>query len=519
VREGEPTGEYYWLRQSVTFTADGQTRTLEIAVPVHLGASAAEIDALMAQASAGMAQLTRALDARVAAALAPQSAPQSALPDAPVEVASPQRPVVPAAPLDTPEHAGRAATPAPTATVREPQPLRPAAPRPGTAAAPSSTTSAVPVRPTTAASPAASVPSSTRPSFSPGVPAARGGSSAPFAPSPAVAAGPELSRPEFLAAVAQLGLKPKDAMDKLGKRSLEGLNLREALEALRRQILRDSATPSAPAADTAPVVAPPSGPTSAAPARPAPARPAAASPQPATPAPARAPSYFDEEDEADFSFTVDEEGSPAEEPGDEVAGESDEPLYEPDEDDLDDVPDFGPPPGRSSAPPAASRTRARAESAHPAPVAPPPAAPNPAASRTHDLIAQMRAATPGGTASAQQRTAYRNIIEHELGEASARALVQSLWRVTPDRLGPDQYDALISWGKQDTFADDVPLVLAALDAERRAERERAASGSAGAAGTGGTGGTSTRAASPAASPSTLRRQTKPGTSGTTRGEG
>lgn len=568
MREAEPTGGYIWLRQAVTYTADGQTRTLEIAVPVPLGATAADVDALLAQASAGMAQLTRALDARVAATLAPSSSPLPA-PAAPAESPVPQRPATAAAPVapSEPEREGREVAPASTATVREPPSARPAPARPTAAAAPASSV----VPPSTArpspARPPASVPPTSAQEARP-TPPARAQASAPLtsmpaastpaASTPTTATGPALSRPEFLAAVGQLGLNPKEAMDKLGVRTLEGLNLREALESLRRQMLRGS--PATPAAPTTPPAAPSTGsaggsagrPTPAPPARPAAPIPAATAPAATAPTPARAGSYFDEEDDADFTFTVDEEG--AEEGaletdlGDEAAAEPEETLYEPDDNDLDDVPDFGPPPGRSSSPASASRARARAETAHPAPAgsaaAPTAAAgaPSPTATRAVELIAQMRSATPGGVASSQQRTAYRNIIVNELGEASARALVQSLWRVTPERLGPDQYDALISWGKQDTFADDVPLVLAALEAERRAERERAVGASGGRPEAGrssaqsatsgaerggsahGNNGTASRASSsatpPATPPAALRpRTTKPGSGGTTRGEG
>jgi hypothetical protein len=124
--------------------------------------------------------------------------------------------------------------------------------------------------------------------------------------------------------------------------------------------------------------------------------------------------------------------------------------------------------------------------------------------RAQELIKQMRSSSAGGTSSAQQRTAYRNIILTEIGEASARALIQGLWRITPERLGPDQYDELISWGKQDTFADEVPRVLAALDAERQAAREQA-SGEADA------NGGATRSAPPTP-------RSRPGASGTSRGD-
>jgi len=70
VRQMEHDGELIWLRQSATFSVNGQTRTVEIAVPVRPDASAEEVEALISQANMGMDALTRELDARVAALLA-----------------------------------------------------------------------------------------------------------------------------------------------------------------------------------------------------------------------------------------------------------------------------------------------------------------------------------------------------------------------------------------------------------------------------------------------------------------
>ena len=92
------------------------------------------------------------------------------------------------------------------------------------------------------------------------------------------------------------------------------------------------------------------------------------------------------------------------------------------------------------------------------------------------LIGKLRAATGGAPASDYQLTAYRNIVENELGKANATALVRGLWRTTADRLSAGQLDALIRWGKEEVFAEEAALVLAALRAEqRRAEQAGAAS--------------------------------------------
>ena len=62
-----------WLRQSVTFTVDGQTRTLEVGIPLPSGATPDDVEALLGEADTGMARLSRYLDERVAAQLGIQS--------------------------------------------------------------------------------------------------------------------------------------------------------------------------------------------------------------------------------------------------------------------------------------------------------------------------------------------------------------------------------------------------------------------------------------------------------------
>jgi hypothetical protein len=252
---------------------------------------------------------------------------------------------------------------------------------------------------------------------------------APSAPQP-VADGPDLTRPEFIAAIGALGLNPKEAMDRLGVRSLAGLNLRESLETLRRQSLQGESPPVAPTASTAP----------------AQARGEALSVN---------PDRFDEEDDEALIFIEE--------------GEDDEPLPAPSrstagnrraadtlDDDLDDVPDFGPPPG------------ARPRAAEPAAAEPP-------TSHAARIIAKLRAAHPGGIATADRQGAFANIIVAELGEPNAAALVRGLWKLSPEKLGPEQLDALIRWGKNDTFSEEAEEVLATLRAEQRSRSSSASS--------------------------------------------
>jgi len=270
-------------------------------------------------------------------------------------------------------------------------------------------------------------------------------SASPLSAAPPAA---EISRPEFLAAIRDLGMDARQAMQQLGVRSLEGLNLREALEALRRQNLRgDEPEPAAAA----------------------PAPPAAMASQPAAP-----PRYFEEEDEPEITFIVD--GTPPRDADDFALAGDESPSGEDDlsedelgELELDDVPDFAPPSSRAAPAPAAraaAKPAARRDTADSA--ARGPAVPS-GDETGAAILARLREATGSGAASGQQRTAYGNIIVRELGEAKAAALVRGVWRVPPERIGPEQMAELLSWGKRDTFGDEVALVLAEL----RAERDRA----------------------------------------------
>lgn len=457
--------EHIWLRQTVTYTVDGQTRTLEIGVPVPRDASAEEIEELLRAADAGMGAISRRLDAHIAATsggVAPQLPAPEALPTPPATSATPATTANPPAAPERAAVNGRApAEPAPVAEPAAPsQPPQPAA-RP--APAPTTEPTTPPTNPRAAERPAAPQrPAEQRPA-QPATPA-RSAASA----SSASMSGAEMTRPEFLAAVNELGLNPRQAMDRLKVRSLEGLNLREALESLRRQML---GAPAAPEPEPAPDIAP-------------------------EPAPDAAPRYFEEEDDDETIFyTADGEDEEFDAdiltPSSAAAplamdDASDDFMDEPDEElDLEDVPDLAPPtptPRRRAAPTTPAARNAAATTREPAATPPPPPAAMPAApsggARTQamQLIGKLRAATGGAPASDYQLAAYRNIVENELGKANATALVRGLWRTTADRLSAGQLDALIRWGKEEVFAEEAALVLAALRAEqRRAEQAGAAS--------------------------------------------
>jgi hypothetical protein len=195
--ELEQAGTHIWLRYATQFTQGNRSYTVEMGIPVPLGASVEQREQLLREAEAGMNQLTQSVERRVAQML--HQPPSSTTP----------------ASITTPKPA--AAPPTRTAPV----PVSPP-PQSPTAAIVSAAASAPP----TAALPA------NRPPAEPKEAARRptGGLSMPRM----VASGSDLTMPEFISNLREnLGLSPKEAMMMLRVRSLSGLNLRDAYEQLQ----------------------------------------------------------------------------------------------------------------------------------------------------------------------------------------------------------------------------------------------------------------------------------------------
>ena len=462
--------DHIWLRQSVTMTIDGQTRTLEVGIPLPPNATAQEIESLLRVADLGMQGISRHLDAHIAQALTGDYTSASAV----IETSSARG--IPPQPSDMSHDAaspnGRApmdATSEPITTDETPEtgdevPAHDAAvrPQPSISQTPAAA-KAAPARPTASGPTAESASAPHRPTTPPTAPAAR-----PSSPRPASAsdAGGEMTRPQFIAATNELGLNPRQAMDHLGVRSLEGLNLREALESLRRQLLG--------AASPEPEIEPKIEPK------------IESAPTPRTtssPAAAAAPRYFEEEDDETILYAMDEDDELIEDElvshGDATAngGAPDTQDAFDEVVDLDDVPDLTPPPATRQRSAPATRQPAATMRETPTPASAPASEPvSTGGARSHamQLIGKLRAATGGGPASDYQRNAYHNIVEEELGKAQAVALVRGLWRTTADRLSAGQLEALIRWGKEEVFAEEAAQVLATLRAEQRRSDQGAA---------------------------------------------
>jgi hypothetical protein len=438
---------HIWLRQTVTYTVDGQTRTLEVGIPVPNDATAQDVEDLLGVAEIGMSALSRRLDARIAEALGGG--------------VSNNIPALPPSTPETPSANGYA----PTDTVSEHLSSVAEPPIPHTREAKAESVPEVAKAPTPAATgPARPINAPERPA--PQQRPAEPPRSQPLAAAPA--GGGEMTRQQFLAAVAALGLNPRQAMDQLGVRSLEGLNLREALESLRRQLL--GITPNTETGIEE-----------------------ESEPDDVSTIEARTtlPRQFEEEDDETILFTMDDDdelevdditGSSGDRAFARVSEESVDELDlddEDDEDDEDNVPDLTPPaPARQRTSTTARKPRSVVRET---PIAATDDAPTSSGSlRTQAMrqIGKLRSTTGGGTASDYQRNAYRNIVEHQLGKSKAATLVRGLWRTTVDHLTAGQLDALIRWGKEDEFAVEAVQVLSALQAEqRRAAQDEASAAS------------------------------------------
>jgi len=186
-----------WLRYSTQFTSGGRTHTIEVEVPVPVGASAEQRDQLIREAEADMEQLYRHVESRVRGQSQPAQAASSPA-GQPGQVSrremQPERPV----------------TPAPAA--RESQPLslpdrRAAQPQPMMA----------PVRPGIAAE-------------------------LPVTPDLASSASGNMKLGEFIQIIRESwGITPKQALDLLQVKSLNNMNYRDLLRRLEPLVGQASA--------------------------------------------------------------------------------------------------------------------------------------------------------------------------------------------------------------------------------------------------------------------------------------
>jgi hypothetical protein len=403
----EEAGEYIWLRYGTQFTMNGRSHTIEMSIPMPIGADEETREQLLREADAGMNQLAEHVDNRVAQMLQRAQPTQGKIPTpTPIARSSPQpRPASMPAPQTGPQplqtiplrtREGRSEPSAPvppTNTRTREREVEPVAPVAAQMVAQNEGVAVPPTRPNVGAS-------------MPSIPA--GDSSG------------NLSLQQFIGYIREnMGLNPKQAMDHLKIKTLSGMNLRDALEQLQKIVAQESTSTTdtqQKVHETVPATRP------------------GANAIPVTPAPAPSTSTNNAakgsaaSTERSNESALNEEG-PVYIFDEEVGPEEDEEL----EDELED---FDPPREFT----AQERVRAR------------------------NKLDSMQASRGATVVSTGRLQVLNNVMSSQISPEQLQELIAGVWSVTSiKKLKVDQAEVLISWAKEDDFMNEVEVVLAMLE--------------------------------------------------------
>jgi hypothetical protein len=402
-----------WLRYATQFTSGGRTHTIEMGIPVPLGASAEMRAQLIREAEAGMNQLTSHVESRVNQVLQRNARPQGTT-SAPVAAQGP----------------------------------KPASKPPASAPSSSSQDAALQETQKIPAQDQGVVVPPTRTYV---------GSSMPAAPRLSADANGGLTPTQFLRIIKEsMNLTSQQAKELLQVPTLNGLNLRDALERLQHIVGQRGSATAGPAqkpqetSQAGPVQRPTSSPP------PSPARQPVVPAAQARPAPGTAPASIRPVSTPTAppaaSMQARPGTSPAPQPGVPIpidlsrhGGVSDKrPGYKFDEEEdeemdvLYEMEDDGEDPGLS----AEERLRAR------------------------EIISKLQGLRGATSANPGRLTVLHNVVGSQISSEQLQQLLQGLWETTTEKkLKVEQVEALIAWAKEDDFVSEADAVLALLEEE------------------------------------------------------
>ena len=432
---GKPdgTGSHIWLHHIMQVRVGERTHTIEMDIPIPIGASADMREQLLNEAESSMEELANRIENRE-----------------PLKVTRSQPTQADRAPsIKTPASSGQSAANKTTASAA------PSAPAPtplqlGTTAQPpaqarGSTPTVVPVSKETAVPP-------TRPNI---------GASMPSSPGMSVDTSGSLKLPQFIQFIKDtLDLSPKQAMELLNVKSLSGLNLREALEELQEIVGHETAsmtTPTAAAGQKSVESNQPKEPkepkgqqetdgvkaggTSRASASGAgedqAGRPSSSS---ASLPPIKFPGAANPKnpDIVEITNAVVRDTPPSYAFDEEIDLESDEIDLE-EEEDVEYVPEL------------TNQERQLGE----------------------NVLAKLREAHGSSSASDARLKVLHNVTDSQVSEEQLLQLVDGIWGITAlKKLKNDQAEALISWAKEDDFLSEVEIVQLLMQEEQYAGSDR-----------------------------------------------
>lgn len=431
-----PTGTdgnpYIWLRYTTQFTTGGRTHSIEMGIPVPVGASAEMREQLIREAESGMEQLTRHVESRVA-----QMLQRNARTHEPATGG--YRGPIPASQQPSPTHVN-GGTASPVSPAGRPQNVAPQAESQATSReTPQASQAPQPAIPPTRQTVGANMPST------PGIPGDASGN---------------MKLGQFMQFIRETwGLTPKQAMDLLNVKSLNGLNYREVLRQLQPLVEQQGNNAQAsnqkpPLPGQSRPVEKPSNPgvpasSSARPSSPSPARSAAsAAPVPGASKPASPPKPPAGERGDNAQATVrpvpvpQSPAAPAKAPIVPIHMARDETRkYKFDEEEDEDE---------------EGELRIAEDDDNDQKIA--------MARIKLDELKEVRGAS---TANPARLSVLHNVVNSQIDDEQIQRLIQAAWGATSvKKLKVDQVEALISWAKEDYFVEEVEAVLALIDEEK-----------------------------------------------------
>jgi len=434
---GKPdgAGAYIWLRYATQFKVGDRMHTIEMGVPVPIGASAEMRERLFREAEAGLEQLANRVENRVGQVT--QSAQTTPRNQSGQVVASTPKTTVPpatASPSTSQPASQRLTTPSSSPPV--PIQLHEPAPTDSTA---SPTREAV-QPPTSNDKEDIAVPP-TRHSI---------GASMPSVPGTSGDVSGSMTLPQFIQYIKEsMGLSPKQAMDLLNVKTLSGLNLRDALEQLQSLVVRETAasTPTIPTPivreqkATKPDTKTPSA-NAASVAPPAPRPLANPTPVPPPTPTAIAVSSVKTPGLKEITNAVVRDAPPP------YPANFDEEIdLDNDEEELD----LGGDEGIEFLP---ELTDAERE----------------IAGEVFDKLKETRGTS---TASEQRLRALHNVVNEQVSDEQLLQITEGVWGINAfKKLKSDQVEALISWAKEDEFINEAELVIMLIQEGQYARSDR-----------------------------------------------
>lgn len=448
------TGQHIWLRYAMQYSKDDRTHTIEMGIPVPIGASAETRERLLREAEIGMSQLIQHVEGRVFQAL---ERVQSS------HTSSDEGATIPLPQISSSLPASKVVSKVPsfsTASTSSMAQSMPAGPdqlstiqmRPAGAdqplpiqTRPVNKPASLPASQTTSQTPNVkrTPPRTAPPVAQPvNVPPTRDsvGASMPSSLGP-TAAGGNLTIPEFISYIDKnLHLKPKQAMDMLRVKTLTGINLREALEKLKQIVAQNAQAETNILQQQANVVhearpvisTPVSHNTPSSP--PSQSTISTRQDAPIDALPTRPPDEALEGSDNVIEMRVSSPVQPAR------GFDEEEELEDLDaEDSLSVVPEISPE--------QLSHARNRIS-----------------------VLRQMQGAT---VTSEARLKVLRNAADDEVSTEELQELAAGVWHIQSlQKLKKDQVEALISWAKEDDFLNEAKAVLMVLEEEHYARGNR-----------------------------------------------